>query len=277
MLSERLSADEAAGMAAMEGIMTTDTIVKMAAEKLVIDGKTVTLAGMAKGSGMIHPNMGTMLAYVTTDADISPSLLQKALSASVKDSYNMVSVDGDTSTNDTVLVLANGMAGNTPIYAENENYEQFFAVLHRVNVKLAKDIARDGEGAGKLIEVTVSGAGSEEDARLIAKSVVSSNLFKAAVFGADANWGRVLCAMGYSGGQFDPENVTIVFHSGQGTLTVIEKGNPVEFDEDLATKILCEKEISVDIHLDENAGYGAKAWGCDLTYEYVRINGDYRS
>ncbi|MDR3238751.1 MAG: bifunctional glutamate N-acetyltransferase/amino-acid acetyltransferase ArgJ [Clostridiales bacterium] len=286
-LAPRLSNDEAAGLDAMEGIMTTDTIAKIAVEKIILGGKDVTIAGMAKGSGMIHPNMGTMLAYITTDADISQALLQKVLSDSVRVTYNMVSVDGDTSTNDTVLILANGFAGNESIQTEDKNYQMFCEALHRVNRKLAKEIARDGEGASKLMEVTVSGADSEEDARLMARAVASSNLFKAALFGADANWGRVLCAMGYSGARFDPEKIQLIFRGGADSIAVMAHGDPIAFDEALAKKILSEKEIVVDIGMgngktqakaqNKDEIFAATAWGCDLTYDYVRINGEYRS
>jgi len=264
------------GELAAEGIMTTDTFKKTAAAQVSLGGKTVTLAGMAKGSGMIHPNMATMLAFVTTDAAIERQLLQKALTAAVDISFNMISVDGDTSTNDTILVLANGQAANAPITAENEDYRAFSAALTEVCTKLAVQVARDGEGATKLMEVTVSGAADGENARKIARSVVSSNLVKTALFGADANWGRGLCAMGYSGGEFDPNAVSIRFRGNAGEILWMENGIPVDFDENLASAILSEKDVFVDIGLKEGQGT-ATAWGCDLTYDYVKINGDYRS
>ncbi len=265
---------------AAEAIMTTDTFMKTVNVSVEIGGKEVNIFGMAKGSGMIHPNMATMLSFILTDADITRENLQDALTESTGDSYNMISVDGDTSTNDTVLVLANGMAGNKPITEKNEDYNKFFSALNEVNVTLAKLIARDGEGATKLIEATANGAISSEDAKKIAKSVISSSLFKAAMFGEDANWGRALCAMGYSGGEFDPSLVTLDFYSfdedKKEEIRLIENGEPIVFDEDLAKRILKRKDIFVDINLKQGE-YCATAWGCDLTYDYVKINGDYRS
>ncbi|MDR1559532.1 MAG: bifunctional glutamate N-acetyltransferase/amino-acid acetyltransferase ArgJ [Clostridiales bacterium] len=272
----QLSKSEAAGEDAAQGIMTTDTFAKTAYEEITVEGAVVKLAGMAKGSGMIHPNMATLLAFITTDAAISAELLQKAFTASVRDSFNMISVDRDTSTNDTALILANGMAGNTPIETEGEDFEKFSAALYRINRKLAIDMARDGEGAGKLMEVNVRGARSDADARLIARSVTSSNLFKAALFGSDANWGRVLCSMGYSGGVFDPDHVSVNFRGAADSIDVLKDGAPIAFDEERAKTILTEKEISVDIQLADG-DFAATAWGCDLTYDYVKINGDYRS
>ena len=261
---------------AAEAIMTTDTYSKEIALEFEIGKKTVRIGGMAKGSGMICPNMATMLSFITTDANIDSKLLDKALKEDIKTTYNMVSVDGDTSTNDTVIVLANGMAKNERITEENEDYISFVKALHYVNEHLAKDLVRDGEGATKFIEVNVNGAASYNDAKTIAKSVVKSSLFKAAIFGADANWGRVLCAMGYSGVDFNPQKVDIIFESNAGKILLMDNGNPVVFDEDRAKEILSEKEIRVNIKISEG-NESATAWGCDLSYDYVRINGDYRS
>jgi len=272
----QLGKDKSSGENAASGILTTDTFTKSAYEEIVVGGVKVKLAGIAKGSGMIHPNMATMLSFITTDADIPTELLQEALNASVKNSYNMISVDRDTSTNDTILVLANGMAGNATIEPNSEAFGQFSTALHRINKKLAIDIARDGEGASKLMEVTVSGAKTDADARTIARSITSSNLFKAALFGSDANWGRVLCSMGYSGGMFNPNQVDVTFNSIAGEINVLKDSSPVIFDETLAEKVLSEKEIHVDVRLTDG-NYSATAWGCDLTYDYVKINGDYRS
>lgn len=265
-----------AGTLAAQSIMTTDTVSKEAAVTLELGGKTVTIGGMCKGSGMIHPNMCTMLGFVTTDADISKELLQKALSTVVNDTYNMVSVDGDTSTNDTVLLLANGMAGNPKITREGQDYQLFLEALYEVNTRLSKKIAGDGEGATALFEVKVVGAESKEQAVKLSKSIITSNLTKAAIFGHDANWGRILCAMGYSGVQFDPEKVDLYFESAAGKLQIIENGVATDYSEEEATKILSEKEVTAiaDIKMGEAA---ATAWGCDLTYEYVKINADYRS
>ena len=272
----QLGKDAASGENAAWGIMTTDTFVKSVYEELTIGGVKVKLAGIAKGSGMIHPNMATLLSFITTDINISADLLQKALKDSVRDSYNMISIDRDTSTNDTVLILANGMAGNDIITAETEDFNVFGAALNRINKKLAIDIARDGEGAGKLMEVTVHGAKTDEDARLIARSVTTSNLFKAALFGSDANWGRVVCSMGYSGAEFDPGKVSVSFRGAEDIVNVSKDSMPVAFNEILAKKVLSEKEIHVDIGLSDGI-FSATAWGCDLTYDYVKINGDYRS
>ncbi len=264
------------GLNAARAIMTTDTFMKNICVQTEIGGKTVTIASMAKGSGMIHPNMATMLSFVTTDVSIDRSLLQKALKDVVSVTYNMISVDGDMSTNDTILALANGMADNATITEENDDYKTFVDALLFVTRTLAKEVARDGEGATKLLEVCVNGAKTYADAATISKSVVSSNLFKAALFGEDANWGRVLCAMGYSGASFDPSQVTIAFRSEAGTIALMEKGTPIAFDEAKASEILALKEIFVDIQLAEGSE-SAVAWGCDLTYDYVKINGDYRS
>ena len=272
LLSESIEA----GTLAAESIMTTDTVKKEVAVTLEIGGKTVTIGGMCKGSGMIHPNMCTMLSFVTTDAAISKEMLQKALSADIKDTYNMVSVDGDTSTNDTVLLLANGMAGNPYISEENEDYQQFLAALNYVNTCLAKKIAGDGEGATALFEVRVIGAQTKEQAVTLRKSIVTSSLTKAAIFGHDANWGRILCAMGYSGADFDPEQVDLFFESAAGKLKIIENGVALDYSEEEATKILSEQEVTAiaDIKM---GGESATAWGCDLTFDYVKINADYRS
>lgn len=265
-----------AGSDAAHAIMTTDTISKEIAIETEIGGKTVTLGGMCKGSGMIHPNMCTMLSFVATDANISKEMLQKALSEVVPDTYNMVSVDGDTSTNDTVLLLANGLAGNPEITEENEDYKIFKEALFEVNKTQAMHIAGDGEGATALFEVTIQGAESKEQAVTLAKSVITSSLTKAAIFGHDANWGRILCAMGYSGAKFDPENVDLYFESAAGKLQIITKGVAVDYSEEEATKILSEPKVTAtaDIHMGEAT---ATAWGCDLTYDYVKINGDYRT
>ncbi|MCQ4725771.1 bifunctional ornithine acetyltransferase/N-acetylglutamate synthase [Anaerotignum faecicola] len=261
---------------AAEAIMTTDTYSKEVAVQIEIGGKTVTIGGIAKGSGMIHPNMATMLAFITTDCNIEKEMLQKALSEDIEVTYNMVSVDGDTSTNDTVVVLANGLAGNEVIDGDTEEYKAFKSALHYVNERLAKNLVRDGEGATKFIEVNVAGAKTCGDAKIIAKSVVCSSLVKAAMFGEDANWGRVLCAMGYSGVKFDPEKVDIVFKSAKGDILLMDNGTPVNFDEGKAADILSEKEITVNIKISEGNECAA-AWGCDLSYDYVKINGDYRS
>ena len=257
-------------------IMTTDTVEKEMAVEIEIGGKTVTIGGMSKGSGMIHPNMCTMLAFITTDAAITKEALQKALSEDVEDTYNMISVDGDTSTNDTAILLANGLAGNQEITYASPEYETFKEALHMVNETLAKKMAGDGEGATALFEVKVVGAESIKQAKTLAKSVVCSNLTKAAIAGHDANWGRILCAMGYSGVQFDPEKVDLFFESKVGKLQIIENGVATDYSEEVATKILSEPEITAtaDIKMGD---YSATAWGCDLTHEYININADYRS
>ena len=257
-------------------IMTTDTVEKEMAVEMEIGGKTVTIGGMSKGSGMIHPNMCTMLAFITTDAAITKEALQKALSEDVEDTYNMISVDGDTSTNDTAILLANGLAGNQEITYASPEYETFKEALHMVNETLAKKMAGDGEGATALFEVKVVGAESIKQAKTLAKSVVCSNLTKAAIAGHDANWGRILCAMGYSGVQFDPEKVDLFFESKAGKLQIIENGVATDYSEEVATKILAEPEITAtaDIKMGD---YSATAWGCDLTHEYININADYRS
>lgn len=257
-------------------IMTTDTVEKEMAVEIEIGGKTVTIGGMSKGSGMIHPNMCTMLAFITTDAAITKEALQKALSEDVEDTYNMISVDGDTSTNDTAILLANGLAGNQEITYASPEYETFKEALHMVNETLAKKMAGDGEGATALFEVKVVGAESIKQAKTLAKSVVCSNLTKAAIAGHDANWGRILCAMGYSGVQFDPEKVDLFFESKAGKLQIIENGVATDYSEEAATKILSEPEITATADI-KMGGYSATAWGCDLTHEYININADYRS
>lgn len=275
-LTPLLSSTREAAVLAAESIMTTDTVKKEAAVELELSGKKVTIGGMCKGSGMIHPNMCTMLSFITTDVDIDKELLAQALRESVEDSYNMISVDGDTSTNDTVLVMANKMAGNPAITEKNQDYQAFKEALHYVNTSLAKQIAGDGEGATALFEVTVTGAASKKEAAILAKSVITSNLTKAAIFGHDANWGRILCAMGYSGVSFDPEKVDLSFKSQAGEIAIMKDGVGVDFSEEEATKILSERKVTVlaDIKAGEES---ATAWGCDLTYDYVKINADYRS
>ncbi len=264
------------GTLASKAIMTTDTLNKEIAVEVEIGGKTVTIGGMCKGSGMIHPNMCTMLGFVTTDVNISKELLLKALQTDVADTYNMVSVDGDTSTNDTVLLLANGLAENKEITEENEDYKTFCQALNYVNTYLARKIAGDGEGATALFEVKVVGAASKEEAVILSKSVVTSSLTKAAIYGHDANWGRILCALGYSGVQFDPEKVDLYFESAAGKLKIIENGVSTGYSEGEATKILSEPEVTAiaDMKMGDSS---ATAWGCDLTYDYVKINADYRS
>lgn len=271
-----LNGDLESGHNAALAIMTTDTHEKEVAVTVEIGGKTVTIGGMCKGSGMIHPNMCTMLSFVTTDVAISKELLQKALSADVEDTYNMISVDGDTSTNDTCLLLANGLAGNPEITEENEDYEMFKKALNFVNETLAKMMAGDGEGATALFEVKVIGAESKEQAKVLSKSVITSSLTKAAIYGHDANWGRILCAMGYSGAQFDPEKVDLYFESAAGKMQIIKDGVAVDYSEEEATKILSEPVVTAiaDVKMGEAT---ATAWGCDLTYDYVKINADYRS
>lgn len=275
-LSKVLGSSREDAKLAAEAIMTTDTKSKEVACTLELGGKQVTVAGMCKGSGMIHPNMCTMLCFVTTDAAISHELLQKALSEDVVDTFNMISVDGDTSTNDTVLVMANGQAENTPITKEGEDYKTFCEALHFIMLELSKKIAGDGEGCTCLFEATVIGAKDKNQARTIAKSVVCSSLTKAAVFGHDANWGRILCAMGYSGAQFDPEVVDIWLESKAGTIKIVENGVATDYSEETATKILSEEEVIAKMDIKEG-NETATAFGCDLTYEYVKINGDYRS
>ena len=271
-----LGSDSVHAEQAALAICTTDTFVKQASVEFEIDGIPVRIGGMAKGSGMIHPNMATMLAFITTDAAIDQTLLQTMLGNSVKESYNMISVDGDTSTNDTVLVMANGCSESPRIVEGSREAKIFHTAFTAVHTELAKLIVKDGEGAGKFIQVDVIGAPDDDSARLLARSVISSNLVKAAFFGADANWGRILCAMGYSGGTFDPGAVTVGYTSPAGSITVLQDGLPLPFDEALAKLILQENEITVTAKVGNDTGK-ATAWGCDLTYEYVRINGDYRS
>lgn len=263
-------------LAAAEAIMTTDTKVKTIAVEFEIGGKICHIGGICKGSGMIHPNMGTMLSFITTDCAISPEMIQKALKADVKKTFNRVTVDGDTSTNDMCTVLANGMAGNEIITKEGEDFTLFCEALHVVTKDLARKIAADGEGASKLMTCTVDGAADEETAELLCKSICSSSLVKAAIFGSDANWGRVLCAMGYSGAPFDTEEVKVEFASKAGNIAVCEKGRGLDFSEEMAKKILSEEEVEINVTLKEGDGK-VTCWGCDLTYDYVKINGDYRT
>lgn len=271
-----LDSSQESGTAAAIAIMTTDTVKKEVAVQFEVGGKTITMGGMCKGSGMIHPDMCTMLSFVTTDAAISKELLQEALREDIKDTYNMISVDGDTSTNDTVLLLANGMAGNVEIQSKNEDYETFCEALNFINETLAKKMAGDGEGCTALFEVKIIGAETKEQAVTLSKSVITSSLTKAAIFGHDANWGRILCAMGYSGAVFDPEKVDLYFESAAGKLKIIENGVALSYSEEEATRILSEPEVTAtaDIKLGEAT---ATAWGCDLTFDYVKINADYRS
>ncbi len=264
------------GHDAATAIMTTDLVEKEVAVNFEIGGKTCTIGGMAKGSGMIHPNMATMLVFITTDVAISPEMLQKALSADVENSFNMISVDGDTSTNDTVAVLANGLCENEEITTEGEDYDKFCEALNTVTCDLCKKIAKDGEGATKLLECRVSGASCDKSAKILAKSVITSSLVKAAMFGSDANWGRILCALGYAGAEVDVNKVSVAFQSCAGRITVCENGSGVEFSEELAKEILLKDEIVIDVTLGDGEAC-ATAWGCDLTYDYVKINGDYRT
>ena len=276
MLAKELSESEEAGTEAAKAIMTTDTRNKQVAVRVKLGGKEVTVGGMCKGSGMIHPNMCTMLAFVTTDVNISQKLLQEALSEDVKATFNMISVDGDTSTNDTLLVLANGEAGNTEITEKNEDYQIFAEALHFVNEALAKKIAGDGEGATALFEAKVVHADTLENARTLAKSVITSSLTKAAVFGHDANWGRILCALGYSGAAFDPEKIELYLESSAGKILIFKDGTAADYSEEEAERILSSSEVTalVDMKMGDAE---ATAWGCDLTYDYVKINADYRS
>ena len=261
---------------AAEGIMTTDTVKKEIAITFTLGGKQCTIGGMAKGSGMIHPNMATMLVFITTDVAISPAMLQKALSSDIANTFNMVSVDGDTSTNDMVTVLANGMAGNSPITEDGDDYKEFMKALNTITVALCRMIAGDGEGATKLLECIVTGASDKETAKTVAKSVICSSLLKAAMFGADANWGRVLCAIGYSKADVDVNKIDVSFKSNKGEIEVCHGGSGVDFSEEKAKTILLEKEIDILVNLNSGKD-SATAWGCDLTYDYVKINGDYRT
>ncbi len=273
-LAAGLSADGADNAA--EAIMTTDLAKKEVAVEFEINGTRCRIGGMAKGSGMIHPNMATMLAFITSDVAFSPDMLKNALSADIEDSFNMISVDGDTSTNDMVTVLANGMAGNTEITEEGADFDAFKEALAAVTVTLAKKMAADGEGATKLIECKAEGAADKQTAKVVAKSVICSNLLKAAMFGADANWGRVLCAIGYSGAEVEVKKIDVSFESPAGSILVCTNGAGVDFSEDDAKKILEEKEVTILVDL-KSGDASATAWGCDLTYDYVKINGSYRS
>ena len=267
---------ENGGKAAAEGIMTTDTVMKEVAVEFTVGGKTCRIGGIAKGSGMIHPNMATMLVFLTTDCAIAPNMLQKALTGDIANTFNMISVDGDTSTNDMVSVLANGLAGNEIITAEGEDFTAFMKALNTVTIALCRKIAGDGEGATKLLECKVSGAADLPTAKTVAKSVICSSLLKAAMFGADANWGRVLCAIGYSGANVDVNKVDVSFRSKAGTVEVCKNGAGVAFSEEVAKTILLEKEIEILVGLNSGDA-NSTAWGCDLTYDYVKINGDYRT
>ena len=262
--------------AAAEAIMTTDTLKKEVAVEFTVGGKVCRMGGIAKGSGMIHPNMATMLVFITTDCAISSQLLQKALSGDIQNTFNMLSIDGDTSTNDMVTVLANGLAGNETITAEGEDFDAFMKALNTITVQLCRMIAGDGEGATKLLECKATGADTLEAAKLSCKSVICSSLLKAAMFGADANWGRILCAIGYSGADVDVSRIGVSFRSAAGQIEVCRDGSGVPFSEELAKQILLEKEIEILLTLG-NGPYSATAWGCDLTYDYVKINGDYRT
>ena len=267
---------ENGGEFAAEAIMTTDTVKKEVAVEFELSGKTCRIGGIAKGSGMIHPNMATMLVFITTDASISPEMLRKALSGDIADTFNMISIDGDTSTNDMVTVLASGMAENTEITEQNDDFKIFMKALNTVTVALCRMIAGDGEGATKLLECEVGGAKDKQTAKTVAKSVICSSLLKAAMFGADANWGRVLCAIGYSGADVDVDKIDVAFKSKAGQIEVCKNGSGVDFSEDMAKKILSEKEIEILVYLNSGE-QKSTAWGCDLTYDYVKINGDYRT
>ncbi len=273
-LVETLSKDGSA--LAAEAMMTTDTVKKEVAVSFTVGGKEVKLGGIAKGSGMIHPNMATMLVFLTTDCAVAPKMLQKALSTDVQSSFNMVSVDGDTSTNDMVVILANGLAGNAPIEEENEDFAAFMKALNTVTVTLCKALAADGEGATKFLECKVSGAKTLADAKKAAKAVICSSLVKAAMFGSDANWGRVLCAVGYSGADVDVSKIGVTFVSKKGAIEVCKNGAGVDFSEEKAKEILLESEITIDVTFGDGSA-SATAWGSDLTYDYVKINGDYRT
>lgn len=276
LLQEALSDTLKSGSDAATAIMTTDTQKKESAVQFELGGKTVTLGGMTKGSGMIHPNMATMLCVITTDAAISKEMLQDALNADVADTFNMISVDRDTSTNDSYLILANGKAENNEIASKNKDYDQFCKALNMVTTELAKKMAADGEGATKLLEVKVIHAATKEKARVLSRSVISSNLVKTAIYGSDANWGRIFCAMGYSGAEFDPDIVDLYVESSAGRLKLVENGQMTNYNEKLATMILSADEVTAIADMKEG-DQEAAAWGCDLTYDYVKINGDYRS
>ena len=272
----KLSSDREAGHAAAKAIMTTDTRPKECAVPFEIDGRTCTIGGMTKGAGMIHPNMGTMLCFITTDCEIEKWALLEALKTSVKDSFNMISVDGDTSTNDTCIILSNGQAKNKIVTKDSEEYGIFLEALQYLTKSLARQMAADGEGASHLLEVHVKNASSDENARILAKSVITSNLTKAAIYGRDANWGRILCALGYSGVNFDPERVDLYFESVNGKLKIIENGVATDYSEEKATQILSAEEVICTCDMKDGSA-DATAWGCDLTYDYVKINADYRS
>ncbi len=276
VMAPELDGTVESGQEAARAIMTTDTKPKEAAVTFEVDGKTITLGGMCKGSGMIHPNMCTMLSFVTTDLAVSKELLQEALREDVKDTYNMISVDGDTSTNDTVLLLANGMAGNKKITEKGNDYRKFVEALNAVNTALARKMAGDGEGATALFETKVIHADTKEHAKTLAKSVICSSLTKAAIYGHDANWGRILCALGYSGVDFDPEKIELFFESKSGRILIYKDGVAADYSEEEATKILSDEEVTVLVDMKMGEA-GAAAWGCDLTHEYVTINADYRS
>lgn len=261
---------------AAEAIMTTDVAVKEVAVEFTVGGKVCHIGGIAKGSGMIHPNMATMLVFITTDVNINQEMLSKALKSDIQNTFNMISVDGDTSTNDMVVVLANGMAKNEQIVSDGEDFKEFMKALNTVNVSLCRMIAGDGEGATKLLECAVSGAKDLETAKTVAKSVICSSLTKTAMFGADANWGRVLCAIGYSGAKVDVDKIDVAFKSNKGVIGVCKNGSGVDFSEEKAKEILLEKEITIVVNLNDGE-QSSKAWGCDLTYDYVKINGDYRT
>ena len=267
---------ENGGLYAAEGIMTTDTVSKEIAVEFTVGGKTCKIGGIAKGSGMIHPNMATMLVFITSDVAIAPEMLSKALKSDVQETFNMMSVDGDTSTNDMVVVLANGLAGNKEITEDDQDFKEFMKALNTVTVHLCKMIASDGEGATKMLECSVSGAKTKEDAKKVAKSVICSSLLKAAMFGADANWGRVLCAIGYSGANVDVDKVDMAFVSNKGRVDVCKDGSGIEFSEEKAKEILLEHDITIEVKLNDGE-FDSCAWGCDLTYDYVKINGDYRT
>ncbi len=273
-LVKGLSCDN--GLSAAQAIMTTDTVHKEIAVEFEIGGKTCRLGGIAKGSGMIHPNMATMLVFLTSDVKISRDMLQKALSGDIADTFNMISIDGDTSTNDMVVILANGQAENAEITAEGEDFDTFMKALNTVTVHLCRMIAGDGEGATKLLECKVSGAADKATAKTVAKSVICSSLLKAAMFGADANWGRVLCAIGYSGATVDINKIDVSFKSAKGEIAVCKMGSGIEFSEEIAKEILLESEIEILVNLNSGEA-SSTAWGCDLTYDYVKINGDYRT
>lgn len=276
LLAKNMAESIEAGTLAAEAIMTTDTYSKEYAVTIQIGDKIITIGGMAKGSGMIHPNMATMLGVITTDIDISKELLQEAISDNVKETFNMISVDRDTSTNDSLIILANGLAGNQVITEKNEDYDKFCDALKEVTTNLAKQMAADGEGATKLFETVVIGAENKEQAVILSKSIITSNLVKTAVYGNDANWGRILCAMGYSGADFDPDKVDLYIESAEGKLKLVENGMATDYSEDYATKILSANEVRAiaDVKMGQET---ATAWGCDLTYDYIKINADYRS